>query len=187
MDDPYRPPQNGETRVFKTPVFVPQSVVLVILIYVGYAYFYATRDGVAPLANLIDISFELFLLCEIGIASIIFFNKKQVDQFLSQYPSIESLATLEILKPIIRTNMYSALFSFLFLAIGSLTAIMTILNHGLIKALIVGALSWATAWLIKWYTPSEEKLKQIECTSEVANSELNNLLHCWVHKTLPDF
>ena len=187
MDNPYRPPQNGDKRVFKTPVFVPLSVILIIVIYASYAYFYTTREDVAPLASLIDISFELFLLCEFGIAAIIFFNKKQVDQFLSQYPSIESLGTLEILKPIIRTNMYSALFSFLFLAIGSLTAIMTILNHGLIEALIVGALSWATAWLIKWYSPTEEKLKQIECTSEVADSELNNILHCWIHKSLPDF
>lgn len=187
MKNPYLPPEENHKRVFKTPLIVPLSVIMVIAIYAGYVFLYATDTETAFLAYLKGISFEIFLLCEAGMVSIILYNKRKLDQFLRHFPVIDSSEGLNQLKPIVRTNMYSSLFMILFLFLGSLTAIMSILNHGATEGLLVAALSVATAILIRWYNPAEQKLKNIECADEVLEVELNGILQCWMHKAFPDF
>ena len=187
MVNPYLPPEDNQRRVFKTPIIVPLSVVMVVAIYAGYVFFYATSEETGFFAYLKVISFEVFLLCEVGMVSLILYNKRQLDDFLCDFPVIENRNGLEKLKPIVRTNMYSSLFVILFLALGSLTAIMSILNHGVLKGVLVAVLSVATAKLINWYNPSEEKAKHIECTDEALEVELNNMLQCWMHKPFPNF
>jgi len=180
-------PEDKQTRVFKTPLIVPLLVVMVVAIYAGYIFFYATNKETEFLTYLKGISFEVFLLSEFGMLSLILYNKKQLDDFLYHFPIIDNRNGLEMLKPIVRTNMYSSLFMILFLAIGSLTAIMSIVNHGLTKGILVGVLSIATAKAINWYNPSEQKIKHIECADESIEVELNNMLQCWMHKPFPNF
>jgi len=180
-------PEDKQTRVFKTPLIVPLLVVMVVAIYAGYIFFYATNKETQFLSYLKGISFEVFLLSEFGMLSLILYNKKQLDDFLYHFPIIDNRNGLEMLKPIVRTNMYSSLFMILFLAIGSLTAIMSIVNHGLNKGILVGVLSIATAKAINWYNPSEQKIKHIECADESIEVELNNMLQCWMHKPFPNF
>ena len=187
MENPSLPPENRNKRVFKTPLIVPLSVVMVVAIYAGYVFFYITNEEAGFFAYFKAISFKVFILCEIGIISLILYNKKQLDNFLYNVPIIENKNNLESLKPIVRTNMYSSLFMLLFLGLGSLAAIMSILNHGVFKGILVAVLSVAAAKLIKWYNPSEEKIKNIKCTDESLETELNNMLQCWIHKPLPNF
>lgn len=187
MTNPYLPPEESQKRVFKTPLIVPLSVVLVLAIYAGYVFFYNTSDGTGFLDFLKAISFQVFLLCEIGMVSLILYNKNLLDKFLREFPTIQNRQGLEALKPIIRTNMYSSLFMFLFLALGSLTSIMTIITYGGIIGISVAVLSVATAILINWYNRSEKKTKHIECTDNTLEPELNKILQCWIHKPFPSF
>ncbi|MBF0231164.1 MAG: hypothetical protein HQK63_16470 [Desulfamplus sp.] len=180
-------PEDKQLRVFKTPLIVPLLVVMVITIYAGYIFFYSTNKETAFLVYLKGISFEVFILCNFGMLSLILYNKKQLDEFLYSFPIINNRNGLETLKPIVRTNMYSSLFMILFLAIGSLTAIMSILNHGLVKGVLVAVLSIATAKAINWYNPSEQKIKHIQCVDESLEVELNQILQCWMHKPFPNF
>lgn len=185
--DPYRPPAGEPTRVFKTPIVVPLSVIMVIAIYAGYILLHVSGEEVGVFPYLQSISLEVFLLCEIGMVSLIACNKAQLDGFLKQYPTIANRQALDALKSIVRTNMVSALFMLAFLALGSLTAIISILNHGLAKAILVAVLSIATARLLSWYNPLEEKVKQIECRDAALEIELNEVLQCWMHKPFPNF
>lgn len=187
MTNPYHPPADSHRRVFSTPIIVPISVLMVVTIYAGYILFHATSEETGLFALLKSISLEVFLLCEIGMSWLLLYNKRQLDGFLRDFPVIEDRKAIEILKPIVRTNMYSSLFMFLLMALGSLTAIMSILNHGLLKGVLVAVFCVMTAKLISWYTPSEEDTKQIECTDETLEVELNSMLQCWMHKPLPDF
>ncbi len=174
-------------RVFKTPIVVPFSIIMVVVIYAGYIYVSATGEESEFLSYLKNISFQVFFLCELGMVCLIFYNKKQLEDFWCRFSSIDSRHSLECLKPIVRTNMYSSLFMLVFLGLGSLTAIMSILNFGLIKSVVVGVLSVVTAILIQWYNPSEQKIKHIKCSNESLAQELDDILQCWMHKPLPNF
>jgi hypothetical protein len=187
MENPYLPPANNQKRVFKTPLILPLSVLMVVAIYAGYAFVYLTGRDAGILSFVGAISFEVFLLCQIGMVSITLYNKKQLDAFLREFPALVSRSGLETLKPIVRTNMYSSLFMIVFLALAALAAIMSILNHGVLKGVLVAVLSFATGKLINWYKPSEEKVKHIQCNDEELEAELNGVLQCWMHKPLPDF
>lgn len=187
MENPYEPPKSTQIRVFKTPIIAPLSVIMVVAIYIGYVLFFFNSEGGGVLSQLTSISFEVFILCEIGMVSATIYNKKQLDMFLVKYPVIDSQSTIEKLKPIVRTNMYSALFTLFFLGLGSLTAIISILNHGLIRGVIVAVLSIATGILMKWYNGSEERIKNIECHNQSLETELREVLNCWLHKPFPNF
>ncbi len=187
MVNPYRPPKQTQQRVFTTPLIVPVSIIVVILIYAGYVSVFLNDEQAGLLASLKSISFEVFLLCEIGIISLLLYNKKLLDSFLGSHQLVDCEDTLEILKPIIRTNMYSALLTIFFLVLGSLTAIMTILNYGLVKLVTVAILSTVAAILLHQYNASEKKVKYIRSGDEALEVELNNMLQCWMHKPLPNF
>lgn len=189
MKNPYQPPktQHTEKRVFKTPIITPISIVAVIAIYFGYTYFHFSNEESGIFEILKGSSFEIFLLCEFGLVSLILYNKRQLSDYLKKYPVVSNQISLNILHPIIRTNMYSSLFSLFFIALGSLTAIMTITNHGLVKGIVVAVFSIIAGIAMKVYTPLENELKQIECTDKTIDEELNKLLHCWQHKALPNF
>lgn len=174
-------------RIFKESLLVPIAVVMVVVIHIAYILLSASGVNQGLLSSLIDISFEVLVLCEIGMMSMIFHNKGKIDSYLNTYDRIDSQKALETLKPIVRTNMYSALFTFLFLALGTLTAIMTIINDTYIKGVIAAVLCIASAIAINWYNPSEKKLKQIPTTSPELEEELKNILECWIHKAIPNF
>ena len=174
-------------RVFKTPIIVAVSVIAVILIYAGYALLYHTGTQPGYFAVFIDHAFKLFLMFELGTIVLLMYNKTLVSRFLEQHPSIKSKSALEDLKPVLRTNMYSSLCGFGFLAMTSLTAIMTILNYPVLVATLVVILSVVTIWTMQQYKPYEERLKQIRCDEEQLEQPLNQLLESWQHKALPDF
>lgn len=174
-------------RVYKTPIIVPASVVMVIVIHFGYVLLSASGADQSILTALSDVAFEVLVMCEVGMMTMIFHNKKKVDSFLEKYATIDSRGSLEELKPIIRTNMYSALFTVIFLALGTLTAIMTIVNDTYIMGFVAAALCVGAAKAINWYNPSEQDLKQIKCTDPELENELELIFKCWLHKALPNF
>ncbi|MCG8427914.1 MAG: hypothetical protein MI754_11210 [Chromatiales bacterium] len=94
MQNPYAPPQATKQRVFKTPIIVPLSVLMVVLIYGGYALFFLTGEETGLFAGIKGISFELFLLCETGILTLIFYNKTLLNRFLTEHPVIDSRKAL---------------------------------------------------------------------------------------------
>ncbi|MFK8012828.1 MAG: hypothetical protein AB8B80_12365 [Marinicellaceae bacterium] len=182
------PSQNIENvRVFKTPIIIPISVIMVIVLYVGYALYFFTSEQAGSLANLKEISFEIFLMCEFGMISIIFYNKRKLQSFLSDNRVIDSVLTLDKLKPIIRTNMYSALFVFIFLGLGALTAIMAFIHNGIKIGIIVAVLSNLTFMVMKWYAPIEEQAKQIKSSDQLLEKELNDIIHSWMQNVFPKF
>ena len=64
---------------------------------------------------------------------------------------------------------------------------MTIVNDTSIKGWVAAVLCTLAAAVINWYTPSEQKLKQIPTTNEQLEEELGDILECWMHKVLPNF
>lgn len=160
---------------------------MVVSIYIGYVIFFFNSEETELFAHFKEISFKVYLLCEMGMILVISFNKKLLDDFLKKHPVIDGELAIKRLKPIIRMNMYSVLFLLLFLGLGALTAVMSILNHGLAISLIVVALSILLSRVMKWYNHSEESVKQIECTNSTLENKLREILECWIHKALPNF
>lgn len=187
MENPHQPHESTVKWIFKTPIIVPISVIMVITFYIGSTFFFFASEDMGKSSYLKRISFEIFLLCEIGIISAIFHNKRLLDEFLSAHPVIEGKVAIEKLKPVIRTIMYSMIFHLVILAIASLTAITSIFHHGLAHSLVVIILSVATGRLIRWYKTSEEAIRKIECSQKSLKPELDHMLDCWLRKPLPNF
>ena len=179
--------RKGSQREFKKPLIIPITVVMVVVIHFGYIVLSVSGVDQGILTYFKSYSFEILVLCEVGMLSMIFHNKKIVDSYLSRYEEIHSREELEELKSIVRVNMYAALLAILFLAIGTLTAVMTIVNDSYLKGVIVAALCTITAKVMKWYTPSEQKLKKIPTSNQELENELKDILECWMHRTLPNF
>lgn len=176
-----------DRRVFKTPFIVPLSSIAVILIFGGYSYYHLYNTVSGTQLGISSIVFEVFLLCEVGMMSLILYNKKIAKDFLARYPVIQCQNGLEYLKPFVRTNMYSTLLLMLFLALGATTAVMTMINLGWMKGTVVGFLSVTAAGVMNSYNVLEQKIKQIECTDSEVESELRDILDCWLHKAFPNF
>lgn len=174
-------------RLFSPSIIVPISSAMVISIYIGYIIFFFNSKEAGLFPHFKEISFKIYLLCEMGMVLIISFNKKLLDDFLKRHPVIDGEIAIRRLKPIVRMNMYSVLFLLLFLGLGALTAVMSIFNHGLGISLIVVALSMLLSKVMKWYNHSEERVKQIECTNSTLENKLRAILECWIHKALPNF
>jgi hypothetical protein len=68
-------------RVFKTPIIVPLSVIMVIIIHFGYIFLYASGIDQGFLSSVSEVSIEVLSLSEIGIISVIFHNKGKIDSF----------------------------------------------------------------------------------------------------------
>jgi len=176
-----------DRRVFRMPIIVPLSVIMVMIIHFGYILVSTSGIDQGFLSLISEISFEALVLSEVGILSVIVHNKGKVDLFLKKHPVINSRAAVDELKPILRTNMYSALLTLVLLAIGSLSTIMTIVNDTYLMGIIAAGLCVAAAVAINWYNPSEQKLKQIECPNSELEKELEEIFECWFHKALPNF
>lgn len=191
MGNPYRAPEsslkNSLRRTFSTPLIAPLTILMVVFIYAGYTYYFFTSEQTGIFAYLKSISFEIFIACQTGIILLTFFIKKQLDNFFNQHPIIKDKMSLEVLKPVVRTNMYSALLQLFFICVSALTAVMSILNYGGMISIVVIVLAIFTGRITKWARKSEENLKQIECPDEALEKELNDILHCWLHKPLPNF
>ncbi len=187
MSNQKEPQINSGTRVFKIPIITPLSVLMVIVIYVGYTLFQGQTENIKIFDVLRGISFQLFIFCEIGLVTLVVYNKLQLEAYLVKYQAITSLDSLEALKKIARTNMYSSLFTLFFLGLGSLTAIMTISNYNFITGVIVAALAIFASILMQWYNPAEQKIRNIACDNEALEDELNSVLQCWIHKPFPTF
>ncbi len=187
MDNPYKPPKTAPKRVFHTPIIVPISIVMVIGVYVGYSLFYQQWGENSLLITFQSISFELFLLCDVGMIVLTAINQRILKGFLQRFPVVDDGIALEQLKLVARTNMYSALLNFLFLALGALMAIMTIIHYSYPFAITVVVLSILVSVMNKWYSKYEEAVKHIETANDVLETETAAVLDCWMHKALPNF
>lgn len=186
MDNPYQPPRSTTKRTFKTSLSGRLLSITVVLIYLGYAFLFFRGEEIPLFSLLTNISFEIFILCELSIIIITLYNKKQFDAFLNEYPVINSKLAIEKLKPSLRVNMYSVYFNLLFFMLGTLVGIMTILNHGLVESIIVVVLSILVSRISSWYSSTEENIKQIDCT-EALESELTTIFESWLYNSFPNF
>jgi hypothetical protein len=174
-------------RVFKTPIVVPISVLMVILIYTGYSVMAILGESSSLLEGLKSETLILFVFFYIGLIGLIWSGRKHQIRFLDKYPAIHNEAALEEFKVIARTNMYSALLSFLFLGAGSLMAIMTIINYGWLERIVVFILIFTAGIMVNIYNGYEERMKQIECLDQGLEEELESVIDCWMNKAFPDF
>jgi len=174
-------------RVFKTPIIFPLLVSFTIFVYLAYTYVYIMGTEPSIFEYIKDVSFILFLLCEIGLTALILYNKKQFRTFLNHYPFIENRAVLEKLKPIIRTNMYSTIFAILFLMLGAPMSIIAIFNSSKLIGFIVSIFCVFMILLLRTYNPLEQEMKQIKTTDQSLVTELDSMLYCWIHKLWPNF
>lgn len=174
-------------RLFKTSVAVPLSIAMVLIIMLGYPIVEIFHKKVGLLESFKPITLEIFIVCQIGLCSLVLLTKKQLKMFLYRYPIIESREALEAFKPVARTNMYAALLAFLFLGIGTLAGIMTLINHGLWIRIVVVIFFIATSTMFAYYNALEEKIKQIECNDEDLEVEFRKILECWLHRAFPNF
>jgi len=191
MNNPYKSPESSLKRElrrnFSTPLVVPLSVLMVIGIYAGYTYFFFVGGEKEIFSFLKNLSFEIFLASQVGMILIAIFAKNLLDNFLIQFPKISDQNSLQKLKSVARPNMYFALVQLLLLGLSSLTAIMSILNHGGVVAVVVAVVVIISVKIHKWYGKAEEKVKQIECTDTSLEKELTDIFHCWQHKLFPNF
>lgn len=175
-------------RLFAPLTIGPIWSAIVVWFFIGYAIFsWIVSEGDGLFTHFQDISFEVYIICQLGIATVVFYNKKLFDIFLEKHPVINNELAIRELKPILRINMYSTLLFLFLLGLGILAAVISVLNHGLVIIVIVVLSFILPLELIKWYTHSEEKIKQIECTNSTLNNKLRNIIECWMNKALPDF
>lgn len=179
--------ENPSRRIFKLPVVVPISSIILVTLYVSYTFCCLVDEEMGILYYLKHISFEIFLLCQIGIISAIFRNKQLLDDFLAKYPVIKGRIAIEELKPVIRTVMYSKIVQLIILALASIAAIISIFHHELAHSLTVIVLSIGSGRLIHWYKASEAAIIKMECSHKSLKPELDYILTCWLHKPVPDF
>jgi len=191
MNNPYKSLESSFDkaleRVFAAPLVAPLSALMVILIYAGYAFYFFTSKETGNLAYFTDISFEVFVASQIGMILLTILIRKRVDGFLVRHPVISDQISLENLKPVARTNMHFALMHLLLLGLGSLTAIMSILNYGGMTSIAVVVFAIVTAKVTEWGSSSEARIKQIECTDARLEKELSDIFHCCQHKPFPNF
>lgn len=175
-------------RLFAPLTIGPIWSAIVVWFFIGYMIFsWMVSEGEGLFTHLKEISFEIYVICQIGMVAIMFCNKKLIDNFLEKHPVIDSELAIIKLKPILRVNMYSALLFLFLLGLGILAATISVLNHGLVIILIVGLSFFLPFGLVKWYAHSEENIKQIECTDSMLDRKLRNILGCWMNKALPNF
>ncbi len=174
-------------RVFKAPLIIPVSVAMVLVLMLGYPLLELLHKKVGFLDLLKPIMLELFVVSVIGKWSLVVLAKNKLKAFLYRYPIINSREALEALKPIVRTNMYTTLVAFLFLGVGTLSGIMSLLNEGIITRVVVLIMMFGTSFVFAYYSRLEERVKQIECNDENLEKELRRIFDCWMHKAFPDF
>jgi len=174
-------------RVFKTPIIVPLSVLMVVVIYFGYAVIKFNGNDLGVFEGFKSYALTTFILCEIGLIGLVLTNRKFLINFLTRFPAIHNQESMDALKVIARTGMFSALIMFFFLGVGSLTAIMVILDGGWLQKLIVLAMTFYASFMCSTYSSYEKRVKEIECLDENFADELESVLNCWFHKTFPNF
>lgn len=173
----------GKEREFKVPIVAFISPVIMVLIYAGYVVASSTgNDGIFD--SLKPVSFNVFLFCELALLAIIVYSKKQLDGFLKLYPVINDRESLALLRAVLKNNSFSAVILMFFLGLGALTSIVTIANTTGSEGIIVSGLCLLAMGFMAWYTPSEQKVKQLKCTNESLEEELVVILGKWGNKVI---
>jgi hypothetical protein len=176
-----------EPRVFTTPLVVPISVAMVICIYLGYTSFHFSGGDLGIFEHFVGAAFTVSLLSQVGIVGTLMYNSKLLQNVFINSPVISQQSQIEELKPVVRTNMYSALFVFFMMATGALSAIVSIINDEWVYKIIVMSLGFVTMSVMARYTSVEERIKNLPAETPELERELNKVLQCWMHKPLPNF
>ncbi|NVK87426.1 MAG: hypothetical protein HWE13_04840 [Gammaproteobacteria bacterium] len=189
--DPYRPPKNLSQRVFKTPLISVLLVFLVIALFLGFWILKANQRSLALVDVLADKAFIVCLLSYLAYTLLAITNASNIRRFLKSTPAITNPDDLARLKPVIRTNMYSALLTMVLLILITVLTIVVLLGEQLLESILVMLCSIVVTVLLYGYGQLEQRLKQIPIVSDNSESELaketERLLTCWVEKLLPDF
>ena len=187
MDNPNKQPMNKDASGIRNTSVSLAISLMVVLIYVAFNYYFASGVEIPILSAFNEISFEVFLFCSSGTLLLISYNKILLDKFYMETKIITSKLDLEKLKPIARVNMYSFFLNLLFLSIGTIAALFIIFYRGGSEGIITAIISTIFTFAMKWYTPSELRVKTIKCNNEDLETELRVIIDNWSHKALPKF
>lgn len=185
--DPYRKSELKARRVFKTPLIVPISIIMVLVIYVGYTLIHISGSSVGILESFKGAAFATCVVAQLSLISLSVFNTNLLKNYFIQTPMISVQAEIEALKPIVRTNMYCALLVLFLLVVSAISTIMTIINDDWLFKGIVLLLSFASAMSFNASAQVENVIKNIEVSDSELEPELNSILQCWMNKAFPTF
>ena len=187
MDNPYQPPEAPLRRMHRTPLWLAAVMVLLPFAVVGLYVALAVHGGGSWLAALMPLAMPLYLLTVATILGLVAYNYQLQDRFLEKHPVVDGPLALETLKPVVRTNMISALMVFALLILLAASAVLTMFASGWLGNAVVIGLGVVTVAVFRLSNVLEERLRQIGCTDPALEPELSALLRCWVEKVWPDF
>lgn len=174
-------------RKFKKHWIEIATVLLVIIIFIGYIILHVSSLGEFNSERLSAVAFPALIACQMIQIAIIFRSYYLIKTFLNQHSVISEIEQLEQLKPIVSQCMIMALV-FIFMMLASMLLAAVVFTSWDIQYGIITAFSLTlVAIIMKWYTPHENKLKQINATDPLLEKELESILQSWHNDGLPKF
>jgi len=169
-------------RVLMTPILIPLSLVMVILIFVGYATFQISVNGFGMWEGFKEYALPILVLCGFGVIAQLWTSRKYLLDFLARFPAIQNQESMDALKVIVRTNMFCTLMLIFLMVLGFLSWFLVV-NDGNIPAKIFAMLLvFFTLFLFSIYSECEKRVKNIECLNKNYEDELESVLHCWFYR-----
>ena len=111
-----------------------------------------------------------------------------IHRFLSKYATISDERALGAFKSVARWNMILALVQIVVLLSGTLTGILLMMRHGLIKGLAaVLVANGVVLGLGKHFKTLEDRARSLPAASDELAAEHRRVSETWVRKPLPDF
>lgn len=171
--------------VYSAPVILPLVTLLLTVMYAGYVIDKPSPQG--PFDYLKAMSLGIFLLNQTGQLLTCLYAKWQLDGFLKRHPVIQSQEELEMLKPLIRTNMYFVPSVFLYFGLAIPTGLICLSQKEPVQVGIVIVTWIVTSLAGVWCSASEKKIRSLECANPQLKRALERLSESWVNRAFPDF
>ncbi len=181
------PTEPGIARIYKKHWIEIVAVLLVIIIFIGYLILQVTSFGQFSSEKLNSVAFPAFVFCQIFELFIILRSQFLIKNFMQSNPIINDSQALDQLKPIVSQCMIMALFFIGLLLLSMFLAAVIFINWNAMYSVITAISLAALSMVLKWYTPYEEKLKQIKSNDPLLEPELNTILQSWQNNFLPKF
>ncbi len=181
------PLENKEVRVYKKHWIEIATVLLVIIVFLGYIILHVTSSGKFSSVKLTSIAFPAFVLCQFLELSIILRSLYLIKNFMQVYPVIIDITALDKLKPIVSQCMIMALVFIVLLIISMILAAVIFTNWGIFYGTVTAISLTSMSLILKWYSPYENNLKQIKSIDPLLEPELNAILQSWHNDALPKF
>ncbi len=127
-----------------------------------------------------------YIAINVAFMGVLLWSRAVLAGFLRGHEAIESAATLDEFKGIVRRNMYAALGSAVFGVVSLIWAVLLIREYGAIGLVVVLALS-APLLLLSLSTNKLERRSRSLACDPVLQEEYARVSEVWIKKALPDF